>query len=170
MIARNSVFTDKSLLNDVYEDFISSFGKAAMSMGHKRITGMVFAILFMNEKPMSLDDITDALETSKATTCGTVKELIKLGFIQKSWVKGSRKDYYVAETSINVLIQKALQSMLDSRLSATREFVGRIQTKIDHMTSVGVSNDELKFIQNKISEVKKLNECLTSLISQFSLE
>ncbi|PCJ57607.1 MAG: hypothetical protein COA79_15285 [Planctomycetota bacterium] len=169
MIAKNSILSDKVLLKDIYEDFVSSFGKAAITMGHKRITGMVFSVLFLSNRPLSLDDITEELETSKATICGTVKELLKLEFIQKDWVKGSRKDYYIAEKSVNILIQKALKSMLDNRLTSTIAFVERIQQKLDHMQDTGVESQELDTFQDKLKEVKNLNSCLSNLILQFDI-
>jgi DNA-binding transcriptional regulator GbsR (MarR family) len=167
LIAKNNTFAEKAFAGEIYDDFVSSFGKAAMSMGHKRITGMVFSVLFLSEDPLSLDDITQELETSKATICGTVKELLKLGFIQKAWVKGSRKDYYMAEKSVNVLIQKALQSMLDTRLATTHAFVDRIQKKIVQMKEMGVVDDRLDYFHSKIQEIYQLNNCLTKLIIQF---
>lgn len=167
MIAQNAVYTDKAFAGEIYEDFISSFGKAAISMGHKRITGLVFSVLFLSEEPLSLDDITEELETSKATICGTVKDLLKLGFIQKAWVKGSRKDYYIAEKSVNVLVQKALQSMLGSRLETTHAFVDRIQKKIIKMKEMGVVDEKLDHFQTKIEEINKLHNCLTKLIVLF---
>jgi DNA-binding transcriptional regulator GbsR (MarR family) len=167
LIAKNTIYAEKAFAGEIYDDFVSSFGKAAMAMGHKRITGMVFSVLFLSETPLSLDDIAEELETSKATICGTVKELLKLGFIQKDWVKGSRKDYYIAEKSVNVLIQRALQSMLDTRLATTHAFVDRIQKKITQMKEVGVVDEKLDYFQAKIQEIYQLNSCLTNLIIQF---
>jgi len=62
-----------------------------------RVGGQIYALLFVSEKTLSLDEISEKLVVSKSNISINIRMLESYGLVKKVWVKGSRKDYYTAE-------------------------------------------------------------------------
>jgi len=62
-------------------------------------TGMLYSILYFSDRPLTLDDLKDSMGMSKTSMSTGVRNMEKRGLVNKIWKKGSRKDYYVADTN-----------------------------------------------------------------------
>ncbi len=89
------------LLEDAVDTFIQGAGKiSSVLLGMiNRVGGQIYALLFLSDEPLSLDEISDKLGVSKSNISINVRMLEEYGLVRKVWVKGSRKDYYAAERS-----------------------------------------------------------------------
>lgn len=79
--------------------FVQGAGKissALLGMVNK-VGGQIYALLFLSEEPLSLDEISKRLEVSKSNVSINIRMLEDYKLVRKVWVKGSRKDYYEAE-------------------------------------------------------------------------
>ena len=78
-----------------------SLGDAASRSGVLSETaGKIFAVLYLNPGPLSLDEISREVGTSKGNASVQVRELLDLGMVRKVWVRRSRRDYYEAVTDL----------------------------------------------------------------------
>ncbi|WP_077590483.1 GbsR/MarR family transcriptional regulator [Planococcus lenghuensis] len=57
----------------------------------------LMSVMYYNEKPMTLDEMTEMLGMSKASMSNAVRELDEMGLVEKVWRKGERKDLYRVE-------------------------------------------------------------------------
>src|SRR5690606_16974628 len=57
-------------------------------------TGLLYGTLLFQEKPMTLDEMGEALGMSKTTMSTGVRNLTELRMVDKIWLKGTRKDHY----------------------------------------------------------------------------
>lgn len=57
----------------------------------------LLTVMYYNEAPMTLDDMTQMLGMSKASMSNAVRELDEIGLVEKVWIKGERKDIYQVE-------------------------------------------------------------------------
>ena len=57
----------------------------------------LMSVMYYNEKPMTLDEMTQMLGMSKASMSNAVRELDEMGLVEKVWRKGERKDLYRVE-------------------------------------------------------------------------
>ncbi|WP_317967402.1 GbsR/MarR family transcriptional regulator [Paenibacillus sp. CCS19] len=60
-------------------------------------TGHLYGLMFFQNKPMTLDDMRQAMEMSKTSMSTGVRTLVDLKMVNKVWEKGSRKDLYEVE-------------------------------------------------------------------------
>lgn len=102
----------EALLNDAVETFIQGAGKvsAALLGMINRVGGQIYALLFLSDEPLSLDEIGERLGVSKSNISINIRMLEEVGLVRKVWVKGSRKDYYAAELAYP---KKVLKDFLD---------------------------------------------------------
>lgn len=99
-------------LESTVETFIESSGKISANMLGmvNRVGGQIYALLFMLRNPISLDEISEILKTSKGNVSVNIRLLEEHGLVRKVWVKGSRRDYYEARRDMP---RKLLKSFFD---------------------------------------------------------
>ncbi len=59
--------------------------------------GRLYSILYFNEGPLSLDEMSERTGMSKPSMSTGIHALLEIFMVQKVWMKGVRKDQYVAE-------------------------------------------------------------------------
>ncbi len=103
-----------------------SLGDAASRSGVLSETaGKIFAVLYLSPGPLSLDEISGEVGTSKGNASVQVRELLELGMVRKVWVRRSRRDYYEAVTDLwsiaAEVIGRRLEQEARSLLAAVSE-------------------------------------------------
>ena len=82
------------------DKFIEGISRMGDAFGLNRFVIQLYAFLYLSGKPLSLDEIVEALGASKGNVSINIRELEKWGAVRNIWIKGSRKDYYEAETDV----------------------------------------------------------------------
>jgi len=79
--------------------FVDGMGAAAATSGVlNQLQGRIFALLYMEGRTLSLDEIAAELEQSKSNVSVHVRGLIEWHLVRRVAVGGSRKDHYEAAT------------------------------------------------------------------------
>ncbi|WKB34639.1 GbsR/MarR family transcriptional regulator [Terrilactibacillus sp. S3-3] len=79
----------------------NSIEKMADSMrayGISPTVGRVLGIIYMNHKPMTLDELSEATGMSKTRMSQVVREMVDINIAEKVFEKGVRKDLYDVAT------------------------------------------------------------------------
>jgi ABC-2 type transport system ATP-binding protein len=77
--------------------------------GFKRNMGRVWAVLYLEQSPLSAADLGERLSLSSGAISMLLAELVQWGVIKKAWVPGERRDHYEAETSIWKMVSRVLR-------------------------------------------------------------
>jgi HTH-type transcriptional regulator, glycine betaine synthesis regulator len=77
--------------------------------GFKRNMGRVWAMLYLEQSPLSAADIGERLSLSSGAMSMLLAELQQWSVVKKSWVPGERRDYWEAETSIWKMVSRVLR-------------------------------------------------------------
>jgi len=84
----------RKTVEDVRNDFIDTFGEITESYGLTRIAGLLEGFLFVTREPVSLDDMADRLEVSKASVSNNIRLLERWKVVRRVFNRGDRKNYY----------------------------------------------------------------------------
>ena len=153
------------------DKFMGSIGKLAEGIGVNPFIAQLYAILYLSDKPLSLDDLVERLKASKGNISLNIRELEKWGAVKNIWVKGSRKDYYEADPDIKKLVMNKLKSGAQKRIEQISgmmdEFKELINSPEDDMSEddrkiAKIYNEKLK----KIEDMKGLASKVMSLVSK----
>ncbi len=91
-------------------------GAAAASSGIlTQPQARIFALLYLETEPLSLDDIAAELEQSKSNVSIQIRVLVEWHLVRRQRVSGSRKDHYVATTNFF----RAFQEIFERRFRWT---------------------------------------------------
>lgn len=90
--------------------FVDGMGAAAATSGIlSQLQGRIFALLYLQPQPMSLEDIAAHLEQSKSNISVNIRGLVEWHLVRRVPVAGSRKDHYQAATDFWRLMQEILE-------------------------------------------------------------
>ncbi len=94
-------------MDRVVETFMDGMGAAAATAGFlTQQQGRIFGLLYLSPEPLSLDEISLALQQSKSNVSVNARGLVEWRLAQRVRVEGSRKDHYVAATNfLQVMIE-----------------------------------------------------------------
>ncbi len=80
--------------NPETRQFIERMGLAIERMGLSRTFGRLFGLLMVANRPLSLDEMVERLDVSKASVSTNARACEELGLARRVGVRGDRKDYY----------------------------------------------------------------------------
>lgn len=144
----------EKLLAEAVEVFIQGAGKvssALLGMVNK-VGGQIYALLFLSEDPLSLDDIAEKLSVSKSNVSINIRMLEDYNLVRKVWVRGSRKDYYAAE---RVYPKKVVRDFLEKIMGTMRDSITTVERTRAKLSEAKLSlvSDEKKRAEFMIDQV-----------------
>jgi DNA-binding transcriptional regulator GbsR (MarR family) len=139
------------------DKFIESIGKLAGSFGLNQFIAQLYAVLYMSDKPMSLDELVERLKASKGNVSLNIRELENWGAVRNVWIKGSRKDYYEAEPDIRQVFANKLKSSMGKRISQVSDMIEGFKEIVDSAEGE-LNEEEKKTVKSYKERLKKIEE------------
>lgn len=144
------------VLRAVNDSMLEGLGQLADYFGYNKVLGKMYGALLLSPRPMSLDDMVEHLEVSKASVSMNMRMLENLGIVREVWVRGDRRKYYEAESDF----WKILTNVLGSReLRDVNQALEVIESSISDLRKAvpGMSRDEKSlagFYVERIDQMK----------------
>jgi len=108
---RNQQIRTNPTLSAVNDSMLEGLGQLADYFGYNKVMGKMYGALLLSPDPMSLDDLVEHLDVSKASVSMNMRMLENLGIVREVWVRGDRRKFYEAESDF----WKILTNVLGSR-------------------------------------------------------
>jgi len=144
-------------LSKARDRFIEGIGRLATTVGVSRVIGQLYAVLFLSDKPLSLNDMVERLKISKGNASLNIRELEKLGVVKKVWVKGDRKDFYEAEFDFEKIIGSAVIEAVKSRMKIARNTLVETENLLEDARS-NLNEEEKKRQELYLKRVQSAKE------------
>jgi DNA-binding transcriptional regulator GbsR (MarR family) len=84
-------------------------GALIESWGFKRNMGRMWAVLYLEDHPLSAAELGDRLGLSTGSVSMLLTEMQEWGAVKKAWVVGERREHYEAETSIWKMVSRVFR-------------------------------------------------------------
>lgn len=159
-----------NILETAQNKFIEGVGRISEILGINRFVAQLYALLYLSQKPMSLDEIAHALGASKGNVSINIRELEKWGAVRNIWIKGSRKDFYQVEPNIKKVFLNNTKSAIQKRageLTILLEEFNQVLESVDgHL-----GKEEAKTVdacKRSLKEIEGMKNMLNSAIDLFS--
>src|SRR5437899_9972853 len=92
------------------EVFVEGMGAASATSGVlSQLQGRIFAVLFLEDHPLSLDDIAEVLQISKSNVSINIRGLIEWHLVRRVTVRNSRRDHYEAASDFWRVMQEIME-------------------------------------------------------------
>ena len=155
----------------IQEDFIELVGNLSASINVSRIIGQIYALLYMSENPVSMDEIVERLRVSKGNVSVNVNILEGWGAVRKIWVKGSRKNYYTVDPDIWKVVTNRIEEGIKRRLDIVSSTTTNIKNEMDRLGLELENNEEsnIVFYKERLKQIQKVQDKLNGIIKGFSI-
>ncbi|MEE2000287.1 GbsR/MarR family transcriptional regulator [Alkalimonas sp. MEB108] len=141
-------------MTPMIESFVCHFGEMGSRWGFNRTVGQIYALLVINQQPLSANDIGELLGISRGNVSMGLKELHSWQLVHTTHRPGDRKDYYQSRGSIwdmaNRVFEERRKREIDPTLSLLRDIL------LDE-----AGNAEEAYAQERIAEIHDLLENIT---------
>ncbi|MCU0496428.1 MAG: helix-turn-helix domain-containing protein [Anaerolineae bacterium] len=131
--------TNKDLIT-VHTTMLDGLSQLSDYFGFSKVMGQLYGALLMSGEPLSLDDLMDTLNISKASVSMNIRTLEHMGMVRQVWVrgKGGRRKYYEAETDFlqimaNILNGREMRDV-DRALHVMQDNITRLNKSLENMT------------------------------------
>jgi DNA-binding transcriptional regulator GbsR (MarR family) len=84
-------------------------GALIEAWGFRRNMGRAWAVLYLEDHPLTAADLGERLGLSTGAVSMLVNELVQWGIIRKTWVVGERREHFEPETSIWKMISRVFR-------------------------------------------------------------
>ncbi len=107
---KNGIQNHDMNLQAVQQSMLDGLGQLASYFGFSKVMGQLYGALMLSAEPLSLDDLVELLDISKASVSMNLRTLEHLGMVRQVWVKGrgDRRKFYEAETDFWQIISNIL--------------------------------------------------------------
>ena len=154
-------------LSKARDRFIEGIGRLAATVGVSRVIGQLYAMLFLSEKPLCLDDMVERLKISKGNASLNIRKLESLGVAKRVWVKGDRKDFYQAELAFEKIIKGELIDIARSRMKIVLDTVTETEDLVKNVK--GNLNEEekrrKKLYLKRLESAKEINNFVDRMLN-----
>ena len=82
------------------ERFVLHWGEMGGNWGVNRSVSQIHALLYLSERPLTAEEIADALGLARSNVSNSIKELLGWNLIRRVPIRGDRRDHFEAETDI----------------------------------------------------------------------
>ena len=100
-----------SNLVNIRNEFAQGMGEISRFWGFSPVLGQMYALLYLNDEPMTADVLGEKLGISKGNVSMTLRSLERWGMIRRNRKVGERKELYDAEIDfgrifVNMLMER----------------------------------------------------------------
>jgi DNA-binding transcriptional regulator GbsR (MarR family) len=90
--------------------FVEGMGTASATSGVlSQLQGRIFALLYLRDRPLSLDEIAESLQQSKGNISVNIRGLVEWHLVRRVTVPSSRKDHYEAAADFWRVMQEIME-------------------------------------------------------------
>ncbi len=141
-------------LPPLIERFVLHFGEMGGRWGINRTVGQIYALLFLSDRPLNAEEITEALGVSRSNVSMGMKELEAWRLVRKKHLPGDRRDFFEAPDDVwqivRTLAEQRRKREVDPTLSLLRDVL---------METPGTTAE--RHAQDKMREMHDMIELLT---------
>ena|SRR5678815_5745391 len=138
-----------------HDIFIEGWGRLGPAWGISRVMAEIYAVLYVSEQPLTLEQMSRTLKTSRSNISTNVRLLLDLSVVHKVIIRGERKDYYTAEDDITKVakllalakkrkeldpametVEKALAAANDSRDEEAAQKLEELKRHMDFVNAI----------------------------------
>lgn len=150
------------------QNFIETWGSLGSAWGINRAMAQIHALLLVSAKPLTADEVMEALGSSRGNTNVNLRELADWGLVKKTNKLGDRKEYFEALKDIHkvavLILKERRKRELEPLLNHLKEFkdlqinkndpeekafaesvdkIGKFTNKVDNLFAKAIKADEI---------------------------
>lgn len=145
-------------LSEAKEKYIQTWGTFATNWGINRTMAQVHALLLASGKPLSTDEVMEQLEISRGNANMNLRALIDWGIVRKEFIKGDRKEYFIAEKDVWYLFKQITKERRKREIEPVISFLEELKNIDDNESEE--AKEFIKLMSDFSSVTGKINNIM----------
>ena len=146
-------------------EVIDIFVSIVKMLGIPKSVAEIYGLLFVSPDPLPLDGIVDRLRISKGSVSQGLKLLRAFGGVRTTYVAGDRRDHYVAEIELKMLVAGFMRGEIQPRLENGKQRLNHVD-EIREQLSTG--DRRKNFYGARVRKLKQWHERSQALLPLLS--
>lgn len=142
------------------EAFILHWGEMGTNWGVNRSVAQIHALLYLSDRPLNAEEISDTLKLARSNVSTALKELQSYSIVRRQHVTGDRRDHFVAETDLWELLMRISAERKRKEVDPTIEFLAQIKD------SIAERKDVPAHVRERIGRMHEFISTLTNWYDQ----
>jgi len=152
-------------MHSALDVFIEGWGRMGVHWGVGKMMAEIQALLYLSDRPLSLEDMSEKLKTSRSNISLNVRSLQDLGVVRKVILPGDRKDYYAAEENLGRVARRLAAKKKKRELDPAIKIVNDAIESAS--TGTLAENAAVSINAEKLQELKRLMEGISGVFEAF---
>ena len=137
-----------SLIDD---HIIAFFQDGVRMLGLPKSLGEIYGMLFVSQRPLTMQDLIDRLGISKGSASQGLKMLRTLGAIKEVEFTGDRKTYFEANVELKKLVSGFIREEIQPHLKSGKNKLSQLEQDLDN-----IEDPKLKaFYEERIQRLER---------------
>ncbi|TDQ40867.1 GbsR/MarR family transcriptional regulator [Aureibacillus halotolerans] len=138
------------LIDDIKTQFVEKITDNMNAFGAPTSVGRVLGIIYMNNEPMTLDQLAEETGMSKTRMSQLVREMVDMNIAERVFKKGFRKDLYRVEEDYYETFILLFTATWKRAISRSRHFEQKLMGKLDDLKQNQELTEENEVIMNEL--------------------
>ena len=162
MISENTEITDMDGLMKIpeAEAFILHWGEMGTNWGVNRSVAQIHALLYLSDKPLHAEHISDTLTLARSNVSTALKELQSYGIVRRTHVSGDRRDHFVAEIDLWEMLMRISAERKRREIDPTIVLLAELKQRIEARKGVP------EHVRHRIGRMHEFISTLTNWYDQ----
>src|SRR5580765_4596950 len=117
-------------ITPVMEKFILHWGEMGTRWGINRTVAQVHALLYLSEKPLPADEISETLDVARSNVSNCLRELQSWGIVKVVHVMGDRRDHFESMKDVwemfHVILEQRKRREVDPTLKVLQSCMAEL--------------------------------------------
>ena len=153
MVAQTAPRESSAGTENARATFVDGMGGIGEFWGIGRAMGQIWAVLYLNPEPMTMDELVAAVAITKGHASTNLRALLRLGLVTKSFRPGDRKDYYAPQSDLwafaRSILRERQKQEFDQALTSTKRALETLEADRPQ-----VSSDEYRFLKTRLEAIR----------------
>jgi HTH-type transcriptional regulator, osmoprotectant uptake regulator len=142
-------------VKQVEDQFAEKIADNMRTFGVSTTVGRVLGIIYMNRKPMTLDELSEATGMSKTRMSQVMREMLDFNIAEKVFEKGVRKDLYNVEQDYYQTFISLFTSNWQKVINKNKLFEKKLSAELSDVLQTDDINEETEQKINELLEETK---------------
>lgn len=158
----------KKTVEDIQNELIDSIGETSERFGMTRVAGLLEGLLILAREPLSLDEMAERLEVSKASVSTNIRVLERWKAVRRVFNRGDRKNYYELRGDLWEIETDIIKTILKEELESCATNVAR--WKRDLVEADEGDPEERAHLKKRLDELQDYLDAAEHLMQLFIRE
>ena len=146
--------------------FVDGFGAAAAQSGIlTQLQGRIFALLYLTDGPLSLDEVASELQQSKSNISINIRGLVDWHLVRRVSMAGSRRDHYEAATDFWRVMTEIMERRFRWNL---RQVIAAVDETRRAAEGPSIREADRRFIEERLEALRQFAAGVDAGIEAFA--